>query len=504
MHRFVAALAAALLCVAPFLTITPSGADSYTVVVDASGVHPADLAVPEGASVVFRNEDGQRHRLRADADGARFDTGDIEPGGRVTVPFTAEGTYAYVDERTDDDARYSGRVVVGSTAPTPSGGSSTPPTPSGTAAPTSATVSVRDRIFSPSEVRIAVGGNVAWTNSDDRAHTATSNDGSFDSGSVATGGRFSHRFAAPGTFPYRCDFHPDMTGTVVVAPTDGSTPPPPASPSGGTTPSPSRTQASAPPGTPKASLRVEDFRFLPPSLTVATGTVIEVTNAGRAAHTATAAGHFDTGIIRTGANASFLVGRPGTFPYTCLVHPDMKGTVVVTGVPIADDRAAQTEGDVARLESAGDAPPQPAAPAMASVEIQDFAFAPAEVAIVRGGSVTWTNRGVAPHTVSGVGLESGLLEPGDTYRRTFDRTGTFRYKCEFHPQMTGAVRVVNAAGSSTDEAPTPSPRQLPQTTTASIASGPSSRNGVALAGAGVILAGTGLLLYGAKRFMSAA
>jgi plastocyanin len=68
--------------------------------------------------------------------------------------------------------------------------------------------------FSPSDVTVAVGGTVTWTNNDSVAHTATGD--SFDSGSLAPGKSFSQTFTAAGTFPFHCSIHSGMTGTVTV------------------------------------------------------------------------------------------------------------------------------------------------------------------------------------------------------------------------------------------------------------------------------------------------
>ena len=482
MHRFLAAVAAAMCVLAPVLAASWSAAETPAIGIDATGVHPADLTVPVGASVVFRNDDDSRHRLRADTDGARFDTGDIEPGESTSVTFSTAGTYAYVDERSEDDPRFHGQIVVGSSSPPP-GATSEPAT--------DALVSMGDRVFSPPEVRVDVGGTVRWTNDDDRAHTATANDGSFDSASVAAGGTFAHRFVAAGTFLYRCDFHPEMTGTVVVVPADGSAPPPPAP--ARATPAPATTAAA--PGASTASLRIEDFRFVPPSLTVTTGTTVGVTNAGRAAHTATVTGVFDTGMLRAGQSTSFFVSKPGTFPYTCLVHPEMQATLIVTGAP------SPPKGQAPPSQVGAEPPPTASVAGAASVDIEDFEFTPPEIEVSRGAKVTWRNRGVAPHTVTWSGADSGLLDPGDTFTHTFEEAGTFSYKCEFHPQMTGVVRVVEAPRQPTDGLDRSTDDPLPRT--ASVAASSTPRTGVALAGAGVILAGTGLLLIGTKRFMSA-
>ena len=71
--------------------------------------------------------------------------------------------------------------------------------------------------FSPASITVAVGDTITWSDSDAQAHTATADDGSFDTGAIAgSGGTGSATFATAGTFPYHCKIHPTMTGTVTV------------------------------------------------------------------------------------------------------------------------------------------------------------------------------------------------------------------------------------------------------------------------------------------------
>jgi plastocyanin len=71
--------------------------------------------------------------------------------------------------------------------------------------------------FSPSQITVAVGDRITWTNSDAQAHTATADDNSWDAGTVSgSGGTASVTFATAGVFPYHCAIHPTMTGTVTV------------------------------------------------------------------------------------------------------------------------------------------------------------------------------------------------------------------------------------------------------------------------------------------------
>jgi plastocyanin len=85
----------------------------------------------------------------------------------------------------------------------------------------SASVDIADFAFGPNTVTITAGGTVTWTNSDSAPHTATGDGGSFDTGTIDTGGIASISFDTPGTYTYFCAIHPEMTGTVVVVAADG-------------------------------------------------------------------------------------------------------------------------------------------------------------------------------------------------------------------------------------------------------------------------------------------
>ncbi|SRR5579884_4138113 len=95
-----------------------------------------------------------------------------------------------------------------------------------------------DKAFSPNPVSASVGDNVTWTNGDTQAHTVTSGTGpndankgkDFDSSPnynplLTPGKSFSHVFTAAGTFPYFCQLHPTMVGTVNVATSGQATTP---------------------------------------------------------------------------------------------------------------------------------------------------------------------------------------------------------------------------------------------------------------------------------------
>ena len=70
--------------------------------------------------------------------------------------------------------------------------------------------------FLPGEIEVKVGTTITWTNLDSDPHTVTANDRSFDSGRMEEGDTFSFTFDTVGSFEYFCEYHPGMTGTVVV------------------------------------------------------------------------------------------------------------------------------------------------------------------------------------------------------------------------------------------------------------------------------------------------
>lgn len=89
------------------------------------------------------------------------------------------------------------------------------PAPSGDAV-LSEKVEIVDFAYDPDPVRIEEGGKVIWINEDSAPHTATAEDGSFDTGTLEEGKLKSETFKESGTYEYICSIHPDMHGTVEV------------------------------------------------------------------------------------------------------------------------------------------------------------------------------------------------------------------------------------------------------------------------------------------------
>ena len=78
-------------------------------------------------------------------------------------------------------------------------------------------VEIKNFAFSPTVLTIKKGDSVAWINSDSAPHTVTSDSGNeIGSGTLPTGGTYSHTFNAAGTFEYHCSIHTSMKAKIIV------------------------------------------------------------------------------------------------------------------------------------------------------------------------------------------------------------------------------------------------------------------------------------------------
>jgi plastocyanin len=79
-----------------------------------------------------------------------------------------------------------------------------------------------------------------------------------------------------------------------------------------------------------AQIVVKNFMFQPMAQTVKAGATVTWSNKDDEPHTVKS----DTGLFRSGAmdtneSFSFKFDKPGTYHFTCSIHPRMTGTIVV-------------------------------------------------------------------------------------------------------------------------------------------------------------------------------
>ena len=89
----------------------------------------------------------------------------------------------------------------------------------------SGSVTIADFSFSPASLTVNQGDTVTWVNNGPTPHSATANNGSFNTGILRAGQSGSHTFDQAGTYSYYCQPHPYMKATIVVqaAQTGGTT-----------------------------------------------------------------------------------------------------------------------------------------------------------------------------------------------------------------------------------------------------------------------------------------
>lgn len=80
-----------------------------------------------------------------------------------------------------------------------------------------ATVDMLNLAYDPPTITIAAGESVTWTNRDAAPHTVTARDRDvLQSGTMDEGESFTVTFDTPGTYEYFCEFHANMSGTIIV------------------------------------------------------------------------------------------------------------------------------------------------------------------------------------------------------------------------------------------------------------------------------------------------
>jgi len=301
--------------------------------------------------------------------------------------------------------------------------------------------------LSDREVRVAAGGIVRFANRDDERHRLRSRTGrGFDTGDIEPGATYQVRLSTPGTYTYideREDEDSRYHGRIVVG--GGSL--------GGSTAS-----GAAKP-TESATVTLGDRVVQPSTTTITAGGTVTFRNADSDEHTATG-GIVDSGPLSPGASYKKSFAKAGTYDFLCIFHPEMQGTIRVVAAGGATAPSPATRPTPTPVPTAT---PTPAGGD--AVTIVDLAFEPASLTVEPGTTVTWTNTGVAPHTVSAKdgSFGSGMLQSGATFEQTFADPGTYAYLCQVHPEMSGTIEVAatNPAPAAAVASPPPSTTAVP-------------------------------------------
>jgi plastocyanin len=85
----------------------------------------------------------------------------------------------------------------------------------------------------------------------------------------------------------------------------------------------------------------------------------------------------------------------------------------------------------------------PAGAATKTINIYGSGFSPKSATITEGDTVTWVNKDNVTHQVldNKGAFVSPILRPGQSFSFTFHASGTYNYKDELHPKLTGSLTV---------------------------------------------------------------
>jgi plastocyanin len=134
---------------------------------------------------------------------------------------------------------------------------------------------------------------------------------------------------------------------------------------------------------------------------------------------------------------------------TAVAEPKPVETTVPSPVvaPPAAPTTTQPTAAVPSTTKPTAASPKPAAPKpVARVRrtiIKNISYLQPKISVAVGTTIEWTNNDPLPHSVTAVdkSFNSGLIQPGKTYRHTFTKAGTFNFYCMPHPFMKGVITV---------------------------------------------------------------
>jgi plastocyanin len=123
-------------------------------------------------------------------------------------------------------------------------------------------------------------------------------------------------------------------------------------------------------------------------------------------------------------------------------------TLPAATVPPADTtKKSSAPVKAANAPAPKSAAPKPAArtAAVRRTTIKNISYLQPKITVTVGTTVEWTNADPLQHTVTAVdkSFNSGLINPGKTFRHTFTKAGTFNFYCMPHPFMKGVIVVTD-------------------------------------------------------------
>ena len=277
--------------------------------------------------------------------------------------------------------------------------------------------------YSPNPASISSGSTVTWKNIDSTPHTATADDGSFDTGIINGGSSgsalISTSTGTTSTIPYHCNVHPEMRGTLQIISSSLST-----------VPSSTSTPQDAPVTVTNSSDNNTTIQNLQQEIVALQQTVDKLQQTLMALQQSVP----QDGNVPSSADNNTSVSS---------IEEEQQPALSPSQQPqLQQQQGLQQNQRVSIVPGA-------------SSGLTNNAFQPNPIQVSIGDTVTWTNDDSQPHTVtSGInGQPDGrfdsspnfnpLLASRQTFEYAFTEAGEYPYFCQLHPNMVGTVSVIN-------------------------------------------------------------
>ncbi len=148
------------------------------------------------------------------------------------------------------------------------------------------------------------------------------------------------------------------------------------------------------------------------------------------------------------ATYSFIAKYAGIFEFVCSYHVQvgMIGYLIV--LPNSAFNSS-VEPNVTGPQSPTVARVSIDAGSGINLKLPGYTLTDITVVIGVNNTVSWTNNDNMPHTVTAVdgSFDSGNMNAGQSFVRTFSKAGTYPYTCTYHPWMHGTVTVIGTVSS---------------------------------------------------------
>ena len=279
--------------------------------------------------------------------------------------------------------------------------------------------------YSPNPASVSGDSTITWNNIDDSPHTATADDGSFDTGIInggSSGSALISTSTGTRTIPYHCNVHPEMRGTLQVIALS-------------TIPSSNSTLQDAPVTVTSSSNNnnstIQNLQEAILALQQAIGSLQQALVALQQS-------------ASQDGNVTIFSGNNNT---AASPIQEEQQQPALTPPQQPQSQQQQQQGQQQNLT---------VSIVQGSSSLTDNGgFQPNRIQLPAGDTVTWRNDDLEAHTVTSGsdGVPDNkfnsspnfipLITPGATFSHTFIQAGDYPYFCLLHPNMVGTVTVVS-------------------------------------------------------------